>query len=534
MVALVVSTALASCADGGVRTESATRRDTATTVTSTSTAASEPTPPTTGGDIAPPATTSPSSTAPSTTEQPTTAPPTPEPSPDSTMSSAPGTDDPVSTSAGDSLYPELGSADLDVVSYHVRLSYDPATTELEGTVTLDVAVARRLDELAIDASGLTIEAVDVDGEPASSFRTEGNELFIEPATSVGPSTPDDPSVVAITYRDDVGPSRSTAELPIGWFTTDGGSYVLNEPDGARTWLPSNDHPSDKASWLFEITVPRGTTAVANGTLVDQRTGPDGTRWVWRQDEPMPTYLLQVLTGDYKVLEAGRAAGVPITNVALARDVERMQPYFDLTDDQIEFFEPLFGPYPLDGYGLAFTDSFPGLAMETQGRSLFSREDFGGEVGYIQQLLLSHELAHQWFGNAVSPARWQDLWLNESFASYAQWLWFEEIGFDTVASLAASNLQGRQLPTEPTAQPTAATLFGYERYDGGAVVLHALRRQLGDDAFFRLLRRWVADNDGTSRTTDDFVALAEEVGETDLDRFRADWIDAAALPSKFPS
>ena len=300
-------------------------------------------------------------------------------------------------------------------------------------------------------------------------------------------------------------------------------------------MPSNDHPSDKATWRFEVTVPEGVTAIANGHLVEQQPGAGTTTWVWEQRDPMATYLLQVVTGDYRVLDGGLAGAVPLTNVALAADAERMQPFFELTDDQIAFFEPLFGPYPLDQYGLAFTESPPGLAMETQGRSLFSRDDFAeGETGYPQHLLLAHELAHQWFGNAVTPAAWRDLWLNESFATYAQWLWLDHAGLTVLQREADIALRLRQFATEPTGEPSAENLFGYERYDGGAVVVHALRGELGDEPFFSLLQRWIAENDGTSRTTDDFIALAEQVAGRPLDTFFEAWLWSSSVPDEYPA
>ena len=310
----------------------------------------------------------------------------------------------------------------------------------------------------------------------------------------------------MTYHDDEH-AGSEFGLGVGWYPTDDGSFTLNEPDGARSWLPSNDHPSDKATWRFELTVPEGVTAIANGHLVEQRPAGAGTTWVWEQGDPMATYLLQVLTGDYRVLDGGLAGAVPLTNVSLADDVERMQPFFDLTDDQIAFFEPLFGPYPLDQYGLAFTDSPPGLAMETQGRSLFSRDDFaGGEAGLPQHLLLSHELAHQWFGDAVTPASWDDLWLNESFATYAQWLWLDHAGLDRSSSAEADiALRLRQRRPSRPGSRRRSNLFGYERYDGGAVVAprparRARRRRVlrAAAALGRRERRHVADDGGLHR------------------------------------
>jgi aminopeptidase N len=473
-------------------------------------------------------TSDPPATAPPTTDPPATEAPTTETPTTTTLPAAEPSD-----SVGDSLFPDLGSADLDVQSYDLRLNYDPESQDLRGTVTIATAIDRTVDEIILDAAELTVESVRLDGRPAEFEHADG-DLVIATGESFGPVPASDPVEIAVTYRDEADAVPSSGLSPEGWFATDTGSYVLNEPDGAHSWVPSNDHPSDKATWRFELTVPAGTAAIANGHLVDQRTGRDGDTWVWEQREPMATYLVQLLTGDYRVLDGGRAGDTPLVNVALRRDVESMQPYFDLTDDQVDFFEPLFGPYPLDLYGLAFTESFAGLAMETQGRSLFSREDFtSGDPDLVQHLLLAHELAHQWFGNAVTPADWSDLWLNESFASYGQWLWLDHIGLWDLEAQAEANLRMRQRPTEPTGVPSRGNLFGYERYDGGAVVVHALRRLLGDDAFFELLQRWVGDNDGTSRTTADFIALAEDVSGQDLDEFFDTWLFADALPPEFP-
>jgi aminopeptidase N len=494
---------LVACTDPAVHTEVADQRADPSQPTPTP----EPVPPT---SEAPPATTV----------------PTPEPPPTSTSPDG-------ENSAGDSMFDELGSADLDVQSYDVRLSYDPESRAIDATVTIAAALAGPVDELVLDADELTVRSVTVEGEPAT-FEHGGGELVIDPGGPVGPRAAEEPVEITVEYEDEAGAVESGGLSAEGWFPTDEGSFVLNEPDGAHTWLPSNDHPSDKATWRFELTVPDGVAAIANGHLVDRREGPDGDTWVWEQREPMATYLIQLLTGDYEVLDGGTAGDTPLVDVVLAGDDERMQPYFDLTDDQIAYFEPLFGPYPLDQYGLAFTESFPGLAMETQGRSLFSRTDFpDAEPGLIQHLLLAHELAHQWFGNAVTPADWGDLWLNESFASYAQWLWLDHVDLWDLESQSQENLRRRQSPTESTAEPTRGNLFGYERYDGGAVVLHALRGELGDDTFFGLLQRWVRDNDGTSRVTEDFTALAEEVAGRPLDDFFAAWLYADSVPAKYP-
>ena len=223
-----------------------------------------------------------------------------------------------------------------------------------------------------------------------------------------------------------------------------------------------------------------------------------------------------------------------SNVALRDDVDRMQPYFDRTAEQIAFFEGLFGPYPFDHYGLAFAPSVGGLAMEMLGRSMFSRSDFNGEVDFSTELFQSHELAHQWFGDAVTPTRWEDLWLNESFATYGEWLWLDHTNRIDLDTTAAQVLAARQLQGDPTGRPSdAGALFGFDRYEGGAVVLQALRKEIGDTAFFALLQQWVARNTGTSRSTADFIALAEEVAGRDLTAFFDEWLFASVLPATFP-
>jgi aminopeptidase N len=433
---------------------------------------------------------------------------------------------------GDPLWPDLGNPGIDVLDYDVDLTYDPALDTIDGSVTLTVQATEDRPSFTLDSDGPDVTRVTVRGEDAA-FSAEPPELRITPTEPL--RTDEGPIEVVVEYSAAPDASNSAAGIPNGWFDTAGGSYVLNQPDGARSWLPSNDHPSDKASWTFRLTVPEQLTAVANGRLVEQTTSEGTATWTWREDLPMATYLVQVITGDYELVEAEGPNGLPLVSAVLRQDRATMQPYLDTIDDQIAFFETLFGPYPLDRYGIAITDSFPGLAMETFGRSLFSRDDFSsGRLGYVQELLLSHELAHQWFGDAVTPSQWGDIWLNESFATYGEWLWTDHVGVDDIDSRAADALARRQTGMgSPTGSPSAADMFDFNSYDGGAVVLHALRATIGDDLFFETLRRWVEDNEGTSRTTDDFIALAEEVSGQDLEAFFDAWLFADVPPPTYP-
>ncbi|WP_040491145.1 M1 family metallopeptidase [Ilumatobacter nonamiensis] len=440
-----------------------------------------------------------------------------------------------SLSIGDRLFPDLGSADVDVRTYDVVMIIPPdpqdATSPIDASVTIDAGVRPGVGTLAFDAVGLDIESVEVDGNSAD-FEVEEPKLLIDLPADRG-----DTVSATIHYSFAPSPVRSAAGVEVGWDPGEAGSsYVLNEPDGARTWMPANDHPSDKARWTFDLTVAPDRIAVANGAL--ERRGDDGGRWVWHQDEPMSTYLVQVIVGDYELIDGGTVPSVdgdliPLTHVVPAGERTTFDPAIDGIDEHIRFFEDLFGPYPLDRYGLAFVEELTNAAMETQGRSLFGAADFRGGLGFFPQLLLAHEIAHQWFGNAVSPAAWTDIWLNESFATYAQWLWLDHIDLQDLDRYAETMLGQRQNGNGSTGLPDAADLFGFNSYDGGAVVAHALRAEIGDDEFFELLSRWVGENLGTSRSTDDFIALAEEVSGRDLATFFDAWLFADALPAEYP-
>jgi aminopeptidase N len=429
---------------------------------------------------------------------------------------------------GDALFPELGSPSVDVLHYDIDLAYDAVSDRVEGAVTLRLTVTDDVEVVHLDSDGPEVQAVAVDGVDAT-FDTEPGDLAIELPEPLADGAE---ATVRVQYTVDPRGGAGSVGLPSGWFNTPGGSYTLNEPDGAHSWLPCNDHPSDKATYTFRITVAPGVTAVANGGLEDHTTSAAGETWVWQEDRPMATYLILVLTGDYEVVDGTGPHGLPLVHAVLRSDSAMAPPLFDLTVEQIDFLEQWFGPYPLDRYGLAITDSTSGLAMETQERSLFSRDDLVlGAPDFMVHLLLSHELTHQWFGDAVTPARWTDIWLNESFATYGQWMWMEHAGFGSVESAASDALRYR-LPGS-SASPTVDDLFGVNSYDGGAVVLHALRRTIGDDDFFSLLRRWVAEYNGTSQTTDDFIAMANDESGEDLTEFFDTWLFAQRPPQRFP-
>jgi aminopeptidase N len=420
-----------------------------------------------------------------------------------------------STSVGDPRLPTLGAAGIDVTHYLVDLEADPEDARLSGTITISGELTAPTDQLSFDLDGPTIISASVDGDVVG-HRIEGRDMIL-PLDAPRPAGESFRATIEVTSPVIRGEGFG-AEA--GVFRSDGGLWSVNEPDGVSTWMPANDHPTDKATWTFRLTVPEGLVGVANGRLVDIEPDDDTITWTWEQDEEMASYLVLLLVGDYELVDDGvSASGVELRHVVLTDERRDLDRYLDVTRDQLEFFESLFGPYPFERYGLAIADSQPGLAMETQGLPIFSTDDLDGQLGFLQHLLLAHELAHQWFGNAVSPATWDDIWLNEGFASYAQMLWFDEAGISSLDR--ETTLALRSLPDTGWPLDAPDELFGTVSYNGGAVALHALRRTIGDEPFFDTLRAWVAGNE--DGTTDDFQRTAERVSGRDLDDFFDTWV-----------
>lgn len=430
--------------------------------------------------------------------------------------------EPLPTGLGDPLYPALGAPGIDVQHYDVDLTVSPEMIA-SGTVTLTLRATEPLTRIAIDARSMDVSEVTLDGDPVD-FSLDEPELLV---------TPDEPLAageeveVAVTYVDDPVGVPGAGKLGPGWIRAGTYAYTLNEPEATRDWLPSLDHPSDKATWTFTITPPPGTIAVANGVATTRPAPGEAGPWVWEMDDPMASYLVQIMVGDFELIEGRSTSGVPLSSAVLRDDLDRLGPFVDLVDEQLTFYEGVFGEYPFDAYGVAVVDQYLGLALEQQGRSLFSAD---ATIEYIA----GHELTHQWFGDLVTPERWGDIWLSESFATYGQWLWMEHRGQRTLDSLARSALiTRRDEPGPPTAAPTVEELFGFNVYDGGALVVHALRREIGDDAFWTLLHRWLDEHAGTSVATEDFTALASEVADRDLTAFFDAWLFAVDLPDDLP-
>ncbi|MFY1704317.1 M1 family metallopeptidase [Micromonospora sp. WMMA1923] len=443
-----------------------------------------------------------------------------------TTSSAASRDfEPGAAGAGDDYFPTYGNGGYDVGKYTVRVRYDPSRDELSGTTTVQATASANLSAFNLDLAGLTVRKVTVDGAEAKHSRTD-NELVVTPATGL---TAGNGFVAEISYDGKPAPIDNEVLGEGGWLHTSDGAIALGQPESASTWFPVNDHPSDKATYDFEITVPDGLTAVSNG-VPGGRTSADGwTTWKWAERVPMASYLSTVVIGKFR-LTTGEHKGRPVYH-AVSTKLPKGAPDRSIaaTVEVADYLETVFGPYPVQAYGgVVVADERIRYALETQSRPVYGASFFNrGENTEV----VAHELAHQWFGNSVALARWSDIWLNEGFATYAEWLWVEHDGGRSAQQTFDARYAGAsaQVWRTPPGRPGPENLFSESVYQRGGMTVHALRLAVGDDAFFRILKAWPEEKRDGNATTDEFVALAERISGKQLDDLFDAWLYGTQRP-----
>jgi hypothetical protein len=645
---------------------------------------------------------------------------------------------------GDPYFPLDGNGGYDVRNYRLDIRYDPVTDVLQGRATITATATQHLSRFNLDLDGaLAVASVTVDGRSATVTR-KGDELTVRPRRSISRTAL---FVVVVDY----GGIPQTLPDGSGFIHTDDGALVVGQPHVADTWFPANDHPVDRASYEFRITVPSGLEVAANGRLDGTATRGGWTTWRWEARDPMTTYLAGMAIGElaidryqadgirywdaidpdllprtapvdgeqyaysgvadltYKrltrVLDVP-SSGAPTLTFQVNRDTESswdhffveartpgaddwttlpdqngatlpdtgsscpiwldMHPFLhhyqtpvaepadeeplclpqgsvgdppgewhaatgasegwetwavDLSawaggsvevsltyasddvvqgngvflDDVVtptgagstsfeddadptdgwavpgapegsepnandwfvataddappsigeiaraalarqpeitEFLEGILGPYPFGQSGGIVDDEPLGFALENQTRPIYGTVFFTDSVS--ADLVVVHELAHQWVGNDVTIERWQHIWLNEGWATYMEWLWSEREGLGTVQenfdfwySIFTDVPEFWQVPI---GDPGPELLFDFAVYIRGAMTLHELRLEIGDQDFFRLARRWTQVNSGQLVTTDEFIRLAERVSGEQLDDLFETWLFSPEQPS----
>ncbi|RJL32796.1 M1 family metallopeptidase [Bailinhaonella thermotolerans] len=427
---------------------------------------------------------------------------------------------PGSPGLGDPLFPTLGNGGYDVRHYDLTFDYTPVAKTFTGKVEIRAKATQALSSFNLDFDRHTVDSITVNGRPAT-WSHDGGELVVTPAEPLRHGRPFD---VTVAYHGvGTGPYAGLS----GWnFGSDGGFASAAQASRADTFLPVNDHPSGKATWTFRVSAPPGYVATGNGVLTGTSEKDGRTVWTFEAREPMASELLgiAVVKGVYR--EGRGPRGLPLRHVIPAGQEEKYGPIADLTGEQVAWAEKRFGRFPFSTYGIHVYDGYK-AALENQTLSLFGTNWFNrpdGTTKYTTTMI--HELVHQWFGDSVTPKTWQDAWLNEGPAVYYAAVWGEEQGWDRLDDKMRTvygKLDAVRAKDGPPGRPKG--LGGYNIYDGGALVLYALRLELGDDPLFdRVMRTWVQRNEDGNASTEDFVAHTAKITKrAGIDAFLRSWL-----------
>ena len=577
---------------------------------------------------------------------------------------------------GDVYYPLMGNGGYDVLHYTLDLTVDVEVNYIDGEATIEALATEDLAAFNFDFEGLEIEAIMVN-DAAAEFRRDEGELTIIPVATL---EADATFIVSVTYSG-VPQEGSTGgrSYQAGWVNYGEGILIAGEPSRAARWYPVNGHPRDKATYTLNITVDQQFDVAANGLLQGIVDNDDGTAThSWEVSDPTSSYLVTLGIAQFERLEDIGPDDLLIRNYFPEDVADHGEVVFGEQAEMIAYFDDLFGPYPFEAYGALVADTTLSFALETQTISLFGKNTIvDPQTGDLRpptaaETVIAHELAHQWFGNSVGLYRWQDVWLNEGFATYASWLWldhkygdnllqeraeqvyasmsqspeeaiadaigefedmsmgalllgmrfqaefidglnfnpdeiagiFEVLPLDDftltpeqavnvlqllvdepegyipnetltgeaivewVESLPLNTIEGQAFPdllvalenlevmlsgetvrqlyvygvlyglydgelpgfsTPPPGNPPPDNLLNGGVYSRGALTLHALRYEIGDEAFFDTLRTYTARFKYGSATTEDFIAIAEEVNGQDLGDFFQGWLFETEMP-----
>jgi aminopeptidase N len=426
----------------------------------------------------------------------------------------------------DPVFPALGNGGYDATHYAITIGYVPATKTLTGDAVITATAAQDLSRFTLDLRGLTVSSVTVNGA-AARFAQVGDKLRVTPAHGIDVGTRMSVHVVyggvPKKYSD---PSLGTEGfLP---YSSDD-AIAQGEPHVAAAWYPVNDTPADKATYDITVTAPSKLAALSNGVLLSRTTSGATTTWHWAERQPMASYLATVVIGDYRV-HTSTHNGLPVITAVDSALSQQIDADLAETPDIIDFLATQFGPYPFDAEGgIVQNDPQVGFALENQSRPVYSAKFFVNPASEEAQEVIAHELAHQWYGDSVSVADWSAIWLNEGFATYAQWLWRQHNGGETPQQTFDDMYNGGKLPKDAPAVRTPSNEFNDSVYDRGAATLEALRISVGDTAFFRIIRDWAAQRRYGNGSTAQFEALATSVSGKNLAPLFRAWLFTAGKP-----
>jgi aminopeptidase N len=410
---------------------------------------------------------------------------------------------------------EAGGGSFDATGYDITTVYHPDTGTLRGVTVVSATATEALDRFTVSLSGPAVRSVTVDSKAVRSFsRTGARDLVIVPATTIRREAG---FQVRIEYDGTPG---------AGWFpTTSGGATAFEGSSSA--WFPVHEDAHDKAAFQLTATVPDGWSAVSIGREGPVRHGSTTATFRWTEPHVDPADIA-VSIDRFTVERSSLADGTQVVNAYAPGLQESTGPLADRSPEILDFLSRRFGRYPFRAAGNVFVqvdDDAPATAPQTRPVYLGA-----GNERFMTLDAVVHEQAHQWYGVSAAANRPEDDCLAECFAAYATWLWDEaRDGVDLDARYREQVNAKKGDADFWNELYRAGEAPGINEYDKGPLALHALRRQIGDRAFYRLIKRWPQEHRGDYVDWPQFERFAEKIAGADLTGFFQAWVRGATVP-----
>jgi aminopeptidase N len=426
----------------------------------------------------------------------------------------------------------VNTGNYDVTHQTLNVTVNPSVQYIAGTVTTTFTAKESMTAITFDLTdALTVTTATINGTPLTFSQNPEEVVITLPQTLSTGAT----STIVVSYN---GVPPSTGFDSFVTSTHNGAPilWTLSEPYGAKDWWPCKQDLNDKIDSIdVYISAPSQYVSVSNGLQVAAVTNANGTKTThFTHNYPIPAYLVAIAVSNYSVFTqtAGTAPNTfPIVNYVYPENLQYAQAATAQTLPIMNFFEQTFETYPFHNEKYGHAQCGFGGGMEHTTVSF---------MGGFNRELIAHELAHQWFGDKITCGSWQDIWLNEGFATYLTGLMianqdgnanFTSWKEDNVSSITSSTSGSVYVPANDTI--SVGRIFSSRlTYNKGGMVLHMLRRKLGNAAFFQGVKNYLADESlaYSYAKTPDFIAHMEEAGNLDLTDFFADWIYGQGYPS----
>lgn len=418
---------------------------------------------------------------------------------------------------------------IDVINYVIDLKISDMSKEISAKTEIVFKTINDLQELKLNMKGMKIHSCTMDNREIAFSHLDG--IITIQFTSILHSNSNHSLIVEYS-------GTPTSGLFIGKNKyRNFSAFSDNWANYASYWFPSIDHPSDKASATFNITVPDKYEVICNGDQINKAAQNNSeVKYTFQINEPIPTYCMVVGVCDFAITETKTASGIPIYYYTYPEDSLQAVNGFKRVTDMVSFYEETIGQFPYSRLSLVESSTIFG-GMENSSAIFFTEKSpsFTGERD--NEETVAHEIAHQWFGDAVTMSDWSEIWLSEGFATYFTALYFEaregEIRFNSIMNEYMKSYKQNsksKIPVIYNGYKNLSEMLNVETYQKGAFFLHTLRRQIGDKNFFKSIQEYYKNFIHTNANTNEFKSVVEKVSGKDLDELFYKWLYQPGLPN----